>query len=151
MNFELNNYERSTDYRRQFLKHNKGIFGGGNFFCSYCGRLLTPKRMTVDHLIPINKVKRRGLARFFMKIRGIKNINDVNNLIPSCSHCNSRKSDKIGLWIIKGDIGKHNWYWIVKRSVVLAIAVILIYTYRANLSVWIKNGIDTAVSFLDKI
>ena len=147
----MSNYERSTDYRRQFLKHNKGIFGGGNFFCSYCGRLLTPKKMTVDHLIPINKVKRRGLARFFMKIRGIKNINDVNNLIPSCSHCNSRKSDKMGLWIIRGDIGKHNWYWIIKRSVILAIVVILIYTYRVNLSVWLKNGIDTIVTFLDKI
>lgn len=147
----LNKYERSTDYRRQFFKNNKGIFGGGNFFCSYCGKLITPQRMTVDHLIPVNKVKKKGFARFMMKIRGINNINDLNNLIPSCSSCNSRKSDKMGLWIIRGDIGKHMWFWIIKRAVIMAIAVILIYTYRANLSVWLKNGIDTVVTFLDKI
>lgn len=151
MNLDLNKYQRSTDYRRQFLRHNKGIFGGGNFFCSYCGKLLTPQRMTVDHLIPVNKVKRKGFARLIMKIRGINNINDVNNLIPSCSNCNSRKSDKMGLWIIKGDIGKHPWYWIFKRSLILAIAIILIYTYRDNISVWFKDGIDTVKSFLDNI
>lgn len=47
-----------------------------------------------------------------MKIKGIHNINDVKNLISSCSKCNSRKSDKMGLWIIKGEIGRHFGYWI---------------------------------------
>lgn len=151
MSFDLNKYQRSTDYRRQFLKYNNGIFGGGNFFCSYCGRILTPQKMTVDHLIPVNKVKKRGIARIIMKIRGISNINDIDNLIPSCSNCNSRKRDKMGIWIIRGDIGKHTWFWIFKRSLVLAVAVILIYTYRDNIYIWLRDGIDMAKSFLDNI
>lgn len=147
----MNKYQRSTDYRRQFLRHNKGIFGGGNFFCSYCGKILTPQKMTVDHLIPINKVKKIGIARLIMKIRGIHNINDVNNLIPSCNRCNSRKSDKMGFWIIRGDVGKHYWYWILKRSLILAVAIVLIYTYRDNISIWLNELINVIKTFLDKI
>ena len=151
MNFNLNKYQRSTDYRRQFLRHNKGIFGGGNFFCSYCGKLLTPQKMTVDHLIPVNKVKKIGIARLIMKVRGIRNINDINNLIPSCYRCNSRKSDKMGFWILKGDIGKHPWYWIFKRSLILAIIVVLIYTYKDNISVWLNTIVNISKTFLDKV
>lgn len=151
MNFRLNKYQRSTDYRRRFLKYNKGVFGGGNFFCSYCGRLLTPRRMTVDHLIPVNKVKKRGLARTIMKIKGIDNINDVENLVPSCSACNGHKSDKMGVWILRGNIGRHPWFWILKKSLVLAASIILIYTYRNEMAMWLKSSIDTIKEFLDKI
>ena len=130
----MNKYQRSTDYRRRFLKYNKGVFGGGNFFCSYCGRLLTPRRMTVDHLIPVNKVKKRGFARTIMKIKGINNI-----------------SDKMGIWILRGNIGRHPWFWILKKSLVLAASIILIYTYRNEMAMWLKSIIDTIKEFLDKI
>lgn len=127
---EINKYERSTNYRRTFLRHNKGIFKSGNYLCSYCGKLITPQKMTVDHLIPINKVRKRKIPRILMRLRGIRNINDLNNLVPSCSSCNSRKSDKMGFWIIRGDIGKHSWFWIWKWSTMLAIASIVFYTYH---------------------
>lgn len=135
-------YERSTNYRRIFLKNNKGVFHSGNYLCSYCGKLITPQKMTVDHLIPINKVRRRKIPRLIMWLRGIKNINDLNNLVPSCSSCNSQKSDKMGLWIIRGDIGKHPWYWIFKRSFILATFTIVIYTYRNELTVLAENIIS---------
>ena len=46
--------ERSTTYRANFFKSNKGIFGGGKYyFCAYCGRVLSKRKVAVDHIIPV--------------------------------------------------------------------------------------------------
>lgn len=106
-------YERSNDYRQQFFKANKPLFGKNIYQCAYCGKLKRRKSITVDHVIPINKVKRRGFGRFLMRISGISDINDTKNLVAACGKCNRKKTDKIGLWPLRGLIGKHFVCWLI--------------------------------------
>ena len=58
---------------------------------------------------------------------GISDINDVKNLVPSCEKCNSKKGSKMGLWLIRGDIGKHFGIWLFWWSLLLAVTGIVIY------------------------
>lgn len=99
---------RTYDYGAQFKKHNPGVFSDGFYFCAYCGRPCVssvwkqkhPHRkraffrriedMEVDHVRPVNKGGR----------------NSTWNLVAACHTCNRRKSDKTGLWIPLGRIGK---------------------------------------------
>lgn len=46
--------------------------------CIYCGELLTPKTACADHMTPLS----RG------------GDNTIDNIVPSCSSCNSRKGTK---------------------------------------------------------
>ena len=136
-------YERSDDYRKNFLKYNKGVFGSGNYHCSYCGKILSPQKMRVDHLIPIHRVKKFGFARILMWFEGIRNINDVKNLVPACERCNSKKSSNMGLWLIKGEWGRHIWNWIILRSFLLAVFVIICYENRNYIEWFINNLIQS--------
>jgi 5-methylcytosine-specific restriction endonuclease McrA len=43
--------------------------------CAYCGRSVSPRQLTMDHVVPI--------ARGGRSARG--------NVVPSCKECNSRK------------------------------------------------------------
>ena len=135
-------YERSDDYRRNFLKYNKGVFGSGNYHCSYCGKILSHKKMFVDHLIPIHKVKRFGFARILMWIEGISDVNDVRNLVPACKKCNSKKSSKMGFWLLRGEWGRNIWSWIVLRAFILAILVIVCYENREILMSVLTKIVD---------
>ena len=56
-------YERSNDYRQQFFKANKPLFGKNIYQCAYCGKLKRKKNITVDHVIPVNKVNETGYRR----------------------------------------------------------------------------------------
>ena len=125
--FKRKVFERSDDYRKNFLRYNQGIFRSGNYHCSYCGKILTRKKLRVDHLIPIHKVKKFGVGRIFMFFDGISDINDVKNLVPSCERCNSKKGAKMGFWLIRGNIGKHFGIWLFWWSLLLAVTGIIIY------------------------
>ena len=140
-------YSRSEDYRRKFFQKNRGIFRGGNYHCSYCGKILRPNKMQVDHLIPVYRVKRFGFGRLMMHISGIEDINDVKNLIPSCERCNAAKGSKMGLWLVRGAIGRHFWVWLFWWSFLLA-AVVLVAVYH-----WsdILSFYKSAVQYLESI
>ena len=142
-----NVYERSTNYRRNFLNYYHGVFNSGIYHCSYCGKLIKPENMTVDHLIPVNKVKHFGIARILMKIQRIHNINDVKNLIPSCYKCNSKKSDKMGIWIIKGEIGRHFGYWLFHWSFWLAALLVLIYEYHPQIISFLSGSVARCLTY----
>lgn len=60
--------------RTQILKSTKGI-------CAHCGKKLTTKTMTIEHIIPI--------------MRG--GTNDIENLTALCSECNTMKDNLIYL------------------------------------------------------
>ena len=66
------------DYRREYFKHNPGLFGCV-WSCAYCHKpLLGKSNVDVDHIIPLNSPL--GInARF--------------NLVASCHKCNLQKSD----------------------------------------------------------
>lgn len=128
-----NRYKRSTDYRRKYFKEKKP-FLGKFYFCAYCGNMYTQKDITVDHIISINSAKSRKIQRK-MERKNI-DINSINNLTTACTKCNRRKSDKLGMWYIRGKIGQ--WLtgfpvifftlWLIKMGFC---CWVLYYTYMA--------------------
>lgn len=131
-------YERSNNYRKEFFKHNEPILGK-YYVCAYCGKPCSSQKITVDHIMPIAKVRNRkgffnnikaGMYRKILKLFTIDNINDKKNLVPACKRCNSKKGAKAGLWLIKGLLGRHLTYWIVHWLFVLGLlisALVLIF------------------------
>lgn len=115
-------WERSSDYRTEFFKHYKAPYR-----CRYCHKKLKRTNVVVDHLIPIGKVKTSTFARTLLYLRGICTVNDYRNLVPACSKCNRKKSDKMGFWIVKGYLGKFKLYWIIRKFVWLGLFVLLFY------------------------
>ena len=79
--------------------------------------------MEVDHLIPVAKVKKSGFVRFLLRMHGIQNVNDKRNLVASCHRCNERKRDKMGVWYIRGRLGKYRIYWLIRDMLLFALLV----------------------------
>lgn len=78
------------DYRYYYFKKNPGLFGA-IWFCSQCHKILIGKKnVQVDHIWAL----------------GAGGINRTINTAAICRKCNSRKSDKTGLWLINGILGK---------------------------------------------
>lgn len=119
-------WERNEGYRKDFFNRNKGLLGGWLYFCVYCGRPITRSKLEVDHHIAINYVKHNPLLKIYFGIGNIisnfigflahgskwkknKGVNVSYNLVPACRKCNRAKSDKGGLWIIRGMIGGTIW------------------------------------------
>ncbi len=133
-------YARSSNYRSEFFKHNKPkLFR--RYQCAYCSKLLKKKDVTVDHLIPIGKVKYKISWRIIMHLCGIFNINSYRNLVCACEKCNSKKSDKTGFWLIRGALGKHLWFWIIFYGAVITLIVSGIY-YRSDIVIFAKKVQD---------
>lgn len=137
--------ERSTDYRRRFFKEQRGVFGTKIYICAYCGRFLTKKNVRVDHIIPVYKAANSGFYRTLLSLRRIKNVNDVRNLTASCEKCNSRKSAKGGLWVIRGWFGRSPVRIIIKEILLLLLGSTALY----YLYIFIKENIYD--SFIFKI
>lgn len=115
---------RSSDYRKVFFEKNSPIFGS-RYACAYCGRKLRREQVQVDHIIPVEMAKRRSDIRRKIQIYGWKSINDSENLCAACSVCNSLKSSKGGLWIIRGRIGKKKSWQYIMLGIKILFAVIL--------------------------
>jgi 5-methylcytosine-specific restriction endonuclease McrA len=56
-----------------------------NYCCAYCYKPFTIEQLTVDHMIPLS----RG------------GTNTIDNLVPACKSCNSRKKDKTPLEMLQ--------------------------------------------------
>lgn len=119
-------WDRSSSYRKDFLANNKGLLGGWLYFCVYCGKPITKKHMQVDHHIAVNYVKNNPLLKIYFGIGNMfsnligyithgskwkknKGVNVSYNLVPACEKCNQAKSDRGGLWIVRGLIGGTIW------------------------------------------
>lgn len=118
-------YERSNTYRAAFLRANRRK----TYRCSYCGKRIKVQQMEVDHLVPVAKAKISWLARMLLFLQGSKSVNDVNNLVPSCIGCNRSKTDHMGLWVLRGMIGKHRSFWICLDVVKITFISFLIYIF----------------------
>lgn len=117
---------RSNDYRKIFFHRKKGIFDSHLYFCSYCGFIFNQDNITVDHIIPIDKVYNNKFYQWILKKFKIENINDYNNLTAACKRCNSKKARKVGLLTIRGFLGKYNIWWFILWTCFLIISFILI-------------------------
>lgn len=115
-------WDRSSDYRSEFFKHNSEPFR-----CRYCNKKLKKNEVVVDHIIPVGKVKKNSFARTLLYIQGISTVNDYRNLAPACNKCNKKKSDQMGFWIIRGFLGKYRLYWILRKIVIFSLICFTIY------------------------
>lgn len=120
-------FERSNDYRKNFFLKNPPHLNG-KYFCAYCGSLISPEEVTVDHIIPVVKAQRNSFSQWFLKKINITDINDERNLACCCLECNSRKGRKLGLWTIRGFVGKHKMFWYIFYAILIIFIIFLLIT-----------------------
>ena len=110
-------YERSSGYRKVYIEANPGPWR-----CRYCHRRLRGEAdMTVDHIVPVSAVSGgagagRRLARAVLDLEGARTVNDGANLCPACRRCNSRKGSKVGMWTLRGWLGRYRAWWLAVRA-----------------------------------
>ena len=139
---------RSTDYRHTFFKNNRPAIGK-YYFCAYCGKLLTYRTLTVDHLYPVGCAKDSVALQKKLHRMGIKSINDPKNLVAACFSCNRRKSKNMGGWILRGKLGRSNTFWKIRHLVRISLLVILVafFVYMMQDGA-LNNVVDTIKSWL---
>lgn len=120
-------YARDNTYRKTFFDNHKPI-SEPKYRCAYCGRMITYKQTTVDHIFPVNKMCYDERTRNQAKMFGITETNQEKNLVACCKHCNSKKGTKTGLWIILGFLGKSNYFWMFRQRMRMAFLIIIIAT-----------------------
>ena len=122
-NWYKKEWSRASNCRDRFFRLTKAPYR-----CRYCNRHLKKEYVEVDHLIPVGKVKNnRSHARQLMNISKLDDINDIRNLVASCRYCNRRKGDKLGIWYIRGILGKYKIYWTIVYILKLCILILLLY------------------------
>ena len=117
-------YTRSSDYRKTFFDQKK--YKRKYTLCAYCGLPVKVERLTVDHIIPVHKVKNTRTGRMYMKLFSIHDVNEYRNLCGACKSCNSRKGHKLGIWVIQGFIGKSILLWWLRWTIRITALCILI-------------------------
>lgn len=120
---------RGSSYRARFLRHYDPVLGWF-YFCAYCGRPVSKKHVTVDHLYPVAKVSRDPALQRKLKRQGIDDLNSEKNLVPACYRCNQKKAAQMGAWIRRGKLGRHAWVWALRwavRLVILAVAAAAVW------------------------
>lgn len=129
-------YVRNDTYRSLYIKNIRGPYR-----CRYCNKLLKKEYMEIDHIIPINKVKKPGILRDLLNFKNIKDVNDLQNLCPSCHKCNTKKGQKTGIWLVRAKLGTYKWYWNIKPvlqgfliAICIAIVAMAIY-FSTNTSI----------------
>ena len=138
---------RSSDYRKVFFQTHKPLIGG-IYLCAYCGRPLTRKRLTVDHIYPVGRSKESLKAQKRLKKQGYSGINDPKNLVAACETCNKRKGKNTGTWIIRGKIGQHQKLWIIRWILRLLLIAFIVYIIYSNIRIseayaWLKNALQS--------
>ena len=119
--------ERSGDYRKVFFQNFRPNASRNKWYCSYCGKKLKSKKLVVDHLYPIYQVSKSLKLQKKLRNKGIHNVNDAKNLIPSRSPCNAKKSADMGLWILRGKIGKYGLIWKIRHALRNCIILYCLY------------------------
>jgi 5-methylcytosine-specific restriction endonuclease McrA len=114
-------FDRDEDCRRKFMAANRPPYR-----CRYCGKIITPGEMEVDHLIPVSRAKSSASVRRKLKRNGMDGVNDVKNLVPACRKCNRKKGDRMGIWYIRGKLGASEKYWEIRKKVHAVFVIVLI-------------------------
>lgn len=117
-------YTRSSNYRSLFCK--VSITYRKIPVCILWQK--KPKdKITIDHIFPVHCMEKYPAVRKRAALFGIHGSNDMKNLCTACMRCNQKKEAKMGIWILKGFLGKQPWYWPLRR-ILTVILVILCYT-----------------------
>lgn len=120
-------FDEKTTRSRKYRKYAEGRGIGGFYICAYCGRIT--RHPTVDHIIPVNAVygdaKRERNRRILRKVMRTDDVNAPANLCIACRRCNSRKGTKMGMWTIRGILGKRRWFIILRFAFRIALVAAL--------------------------
>lgn len=119
--------ERDTYYRENFFKNNKPKIFNKYYQCVYCGKLMEKDKTTVDHLVPVKLTQVSQKYRKLLDKNNCKTVNDINNLVPACMHCNTSKGAKAGMWIIRGKLGKSPYFWLLYRLIQFAVIILIVF------------------------
>ncbi|MBR6848943.1 MAG: HNH endonuclease [Lachnospiraceae bacterium] len=114
------NVKRNTSYKAKWVRENPPFLG--MYLCTYCGRLVFAKNITVDHIVSVGQA-----STSLRYARSGKNVNDIENLCGACSSCNSIKDAKGGLWVLRGKIYRHRSMRIMRFLFRLCIVAALVY------------------------
>lgn len=118
-------YTRSNNYRKTLIE-NYQKKDNKYYRCAYCGKKLTKDKMTVDHIVPIDKVQHSWTYRQFIRLMNISDINELRNLAPACERCNKKKGRKVKGYLLNGLTGRTYRGVIIRRWIKFVIAMILI-------------------------
>jgi 5-methylcytosine-specific restriction endonuclease McrA len=86
--------DKRKHHKRRVIMENAGTFTNEqwqerlaeyNYCCAYCYQQFPVEDLTIDHMIPLS----RG------------GTNTIDNLVPACKSCNSRKKDKTPLEMLQ--------------------------------------------------
>ena len=119
-------WARSSSYRANWLLEN-GADKDGKFRCVYCGRRYPVNGITIDHVVPIDKVKHSHVLRFYLDKKGYDGVNDICNLVPACSRCNTKKGSSANpVWMWRAFLGKYDLWWFFVYVFRAALAILII-------------------------
>lgn len=134
---------RGSSYRARFLRYHDPVLGLF-YFCAYCGRPVSKKQVTVDHLYPVAKVSRDPALQRKLRRQGIDDLNSEKNLVPACYRCNQKKAAQMGAWIRRGKLGRHAWVWVMRWTIrfliLAAIAAAVWHVYQQGVLSGIIDG-----------
>ena len=68
-------YERSNNYRKIYFENNKPVFKD-YYICVYCGTPIHEKNVTVDHIVPVKKAKKKKMYQKILQVTKIEDVND---------------------------------------------------------------------------
>lgn len=127
----------SYAYRAEYLKSKPGLLGKFHI-CSQCGRpLWGTENMQVDHVLPPSRRLRRKGNKPVEKTNMLaRALNRKFNLAAICGPCNLKKSNKVGMYAVRGAASKilEDVLYTIQRSVLLAIGLIRLAINRSPFS-----------------
>lgn len=124
-------YERSNNYRKIYFENNKPVFKD-YYICVYCGTPVHEKNVTVDHIVPVKKAKKKKMYQKILQVTKIEAVNDPKNLVCACYSCNARKSSKGGFWVLRGFLGKFKIYWVLNIAFwIVSISWLIYFLYTS--------------------
>lgn len=115
----------------------------GKYRCAYCGKKKPKDKITIDHIFPVHCMEKYPAVRKRAALFGIHGSNDMKNLCTACMRCNQKKEAKMGIWILKGFLGKQPWYWPLRRILTVILVFFVLYLGRKIYMPVVCNWINT--------
>ena len=115
----------------------------GKYRCAYCGKKKPKDKITIDHIFPVHCMEKYPAVRKRAALFGIHGSNDMKNLCTACMRCNQKKEAKMGIWILKGFLGKQPWYWPLRRILTVILVIFVLYLGRKIYMPVVWNWINT--------
>lgn len=100
-------------------------------------------KITIDHIFPVHCMEKYPAVRKRAALFGIHGSNDMKNLCTACMRCNQKKEAKMGIWILKGFLGKQPWYWPLRRILTVILVFFVLYLGRKIYMPVVCNWINT--------